>query len=270
MEFLSATEVRSRHLEIGRVLERLLQSKAIVGKPGSTQWRLLSACFERVLHPEQPSEFDRLDRARAAQLKFEVQGRLRRFYLAHGGSSPVVLTLLHRADLVRYRVPEGASYPAVASYCLMVREPARDTSLPGSSRLLASYLERVVAEAAEAEYRTYLALPELRSDLLARWFTEDGPVLSQVVDRASQRREQGWVLCNPLNPSTHRVLSVRVRRLSSDEATLSSLQFWHLRWWSARLSDYVYAYQETSRQEHTLKRCGDDWRLHDTRPAQRA
>ncbi len=271
MEFLSADEVRARQAEVGQALDRLLHSKALVGKPGSAQWRLLHACFERVLRPETPSDFDGLDKTRAAQLKFEVQDGLRRFYLAHGGSSPMTLTLLHRADLARYRVPDGDSYPDVAAYCLMVREPARDESLPGAGRLVVSFLERVVAEAAEAEFRTYLALPDLRPDLLAPWLTEGGPASSQVLARATLRRSQGWVLGNPMNPSTHRVLSVRVRRVGDDVSTISSLQYWHLRWWCPRLRDYVYAFRETSRQTHVLKRLGEDWKLDQTsRPDQKA
>lgn len=271
MEFLSAGEVRARQDEVGQALERLLHSKALVGKPGSAQWRLLHACFERVLHPEAHSDFDGLDKTRAAQLKFEVQDRLRRFYLAHGTSSPLTLSLLHRADLARYRVPDGDSYPGVAAYCLMVREPARDESLPGAGKILASYLERVVAEAAEAEFRTYLALPDLRPDLLAPWLTETGPASSQILARATMRRSQGWVLANPMNPSTHRMLSVRVRRVGAEEAALSSLQYWHLRWWCPRLRDYVYAFRETSRQTHVLKRLSEDWKLDSTsRPDQKA
>jgi hypothetical protein len=235
VEFLSAAAVREREDEVRRVLETLLASRAVVGKPGADQWRFLAACLERVLRPESASNLDGLSPARAAQLKFEAHDRLRRFYRRRDDDRALSFFLVHRAELERYRIADAPGYPSLSGYCLLVHDPELDA--------------------------TYMALPALDPSRLNPWFVVDGPAFREIVERAAQRRAQEWVLSNPTNPSTKRILSLDVRREGEDEALVRSTEYWYLRWWSRRLGDYVYAYRETSRPVYVVKRFEDEWRV---------
>lgn len=261
MEFLSAAAVREREDEVRRVLETLLASRAVVGKPGADQWRFLAACLERVLRPESASNLDGLSPARAAQLKFEAHDRLRRFYRRRDDDRALSFFLVHRAELERYRIADAPGYPSLSGYCLLVHDPELDATLLRDNRLVDGYVERVVTEAVDAEFGTYMALPALDPSRLNPWFVVDGPAFREIVERAAQRRAQEWVLSNPTNPSTKRILSLDVRREGEDEALVRSTEYWYLRWWSRRLGDYVYAYRETSRPVYVVKRFEDEWRV---------
>jgi hypothetical protein len=262
VEFLSIREARTRSAEVRGALRTLMTTRAVVGRPGAQQWRFLAACVERVLAPAGPSEFDALGPARAAQLKFEVSDRLRRHYLRHEPSEGLAFALVHRSEMGEYRIRETVSYPDIAGYAVLIREPKRDSTLPPQADALADYLERVVAEAVDSEFRFY-ALGQPDPATLQLWFCAGGPALREIVQRAERRREQGWIISNPLNPSTRRLLAVKVRRVTGEEAVVGSTQYWYLRWWSTRTSDYIYAFRQTTQMTYVLRREDGTWRVYE-------
>jgi hypothetical protein len=262
VEFLSIREVRTRSAEVRGALRTLIATRAVVGRPGAQQWRFLAACVERLLAPAVPSEFDALGPARAAQLKFEVSDRLRRHYLRHEPSEGLAFALVHRGEMAEYRIPETISYPDIAGYAVLIREPKHDSTLPPQADALADYLERVVAEAVDAEFRFY-ALDQPDPTTLQLWFCAGGPALREILQRAERRREQGWIISNPLNPSTRRLLAVKVRRVTGEEAVVGSTQYWYLRWWSTRTSDYIYAFRQTAQMTYVLRREDGTWRVYE-------
>ncbi len=84
MGYLSLQEVQSRSAEIAVALDALIKTKAVANKPNAKQWRFLRDCVHCVLSPGSESEFLELSPVRAAQLKFEVEDRLKRYYLRPG------------------------------------------------------------------------------------------------------------------------------------------------------------------------------------------
>lgn len=87
-----------------------------------------------------------------------------------------------------------------------------------------------------------------------------------------RHRERGWVLSNPFNPSTKRLLSVSVRTMEAGEARVDTTEYMYLRWWDTRRQKYGYAYREHNRQIYLLTEGSDgQWRVLDNlRPAPRA
>jgi hypothetical protein len=232
----------------------------VVGHPGAAQWRFLETCAASVLG-ELPSGDSRANATQAAQWKFQVHEKLRRYYDRHAGERGLVLALVHRSRLAQYRVPEKDAYPSVAGYCLLVRDPSRDITLGPSVEGLASYLERVVVEAAGTELRAYQALPTLDLAALGRWIWDDGPAFREIVDRLRKRRSAGWVLTNSFNPSHQRTASVKVRQIGEGLAVVNATEAWLLRWWNARTREYIYAFHETLRHAYVLARRGHVWRV---------
>lgn len=264
MEFLSAAEARSREPEVRAALDALLRSRALAARPGAAQWRFLAESVENLLTPPRNSRFDRLSPVTTAQLKFALHERLRRHYAQGQANAGLVLTLVHQRELARFRVRGDLSeYPRLAGYCLLVRDAQHDPTVIPEEDPLGAYLERVVAECAEAEFRLYQHLPQLDRGALARWWWEDGPGFQQILARARQRQADGWTLDNPLNPSTWRLLSARTRQRARDRAVVATREYWYLRWWCPRLRQDIYTYRQTGCHTYVLRLSDASWRAMD-------
>jgi hypothetical protein len=75
-----------------------------------------------------------------------------------------------------------------------------------------------------------------------------------------------------MNPSTKRLLALRVNRFAGREALVATTEYWHLRWWGAKEKSYAYPYRETNHQMYVLRKEPDaDWRVYENlRPAPRS
>lgn len=268
MLYLSVAEARSRKEELRSALRHLLSTKALVTRPVAAQWKLLETCLERLLSTDAPSEFEGQAPARLAQLKFEAQDRLRRFYLRPGQELPLLFTLIHHRDLELHGLPED--YPSAGGYCVLVRDVRQDTLNLPSSRDVRLYLERAVAEAVDAEFAAYLNLPQVDDQRLSTWFVTGGPAYKEIMNLLERHRQREWVLRNPLNPSTKRLIAIDVREVGREEAVVKTTEYWYLRWWSERDHAYTYPYRETNRQTYVLRREDGDWKVYQNlRPSPR-
>lgn len=260
MLFLSPSEARQRDAEIRATLNDLLSTKALVTRPAASQWKFMAACVERLLSDDSCNEeYASLSAVRAAQLKFEVEDRLRRFYLRPGKAVNLVLTLVHNRDLTGCGVETPEKYPSLRGYCVLVRDLAGDLATLPNLRDLKTYLERVVTEAVDAEFRAYTALPEIVTADLQRWFCGDGTAYREIVNLLTRHRARNWVLSNPLNPSTKRLLSIQVRELEGNRAVVKTNEYWYLRWWDNSEGSYSYPYRETNKQTYVLHRTSSGW-----------
>jgi hypothetical protein len=191
-------------------------------------------------------------RAGAAQIRGRIQAAA--FYLRHGNAVDFVFMLVHQRDAVRDRQIGEADYPLTAGYDPLVRD-CRE----GDARALAAwplgetraYIEKVIACSIDAEFNAYLALPEIDHAALLRWFRREGAALAHTL---TQLKRRAWVLTNPNNPSTKRLLAIDVKEVRRHEAVAGTTEYWYLRWWSTTEQKYRYAYRETNRQ--TCAGCG--------------
>lgn len=263
MEYLSAEEIRGRSEACRAEMERLFSTKAIVGKPSARQWRFFSDAVKRLLEGNSSSEFDALSKVQAAQLKFEVEDKLRRFYLRSGHTPNLVFALAHESEIASYGIQERDPYPKLAGYSVLVRDLTQDRigETSASPEDLSLYLETVVTGSIDAEFAAYAALPEIRLEEVGRYFCAGSPAYREIANLVARHRQRGWVISNPMNPSTKRLLDIKVRRVGDSEAMVSTKEYWYLRWWTTREKSYVYPYRETNRQLYVLHRQGDVWRV---------
>ncbi len=267
MEYMHLREIRANQHEIEKAFERLMAIRMLVARPGACQWQFFRGCARVLLGPgmdeQDKSRWTELTPARAAQYKFEVENKLRRFYQRPGEKHPFVFTLVHRDRLHWYGL-DREDYPSLCGYCLLVRDTAEMTTglAPVVGPELAAYLEKVVTEALVAEFRAYAGLPELDFSLLEPWFIRDSPAWFQVTNVMTGCRNRGWRLDNPMNPSTCRMLSVVVKKVSKNDAEVATREYWYLRWWDSRSKKYTYPYRETNSQLYILNRTGPEtWKI---------
>jgi hypothetical protein len=269
MEYLTPDEVRANSVEITVAFADLMATRSLVVRPDARQWRFFEACAAPLLGVAAAGTVPPASSSEAAQLKFEVEDRLRRFFNQPGRPVSWVFRLVHARDLGVLDLP--ISYPAHQGYCLLVRKLEETTTDTPSASELRAYLEKVIQEANDAEFRAYRRLPEIDEAELLRCFDPAGPACLEIGDRLARLKGRGWVLTNPRNPSTWRLMKVSIGELTADEAQVRTVEYWYLRWWDSQAGKYTYPYRETNRQTYVLRRTGEEWTVYQNlRPAPRS
>lgn len=272
MEFLPQTELTEKAQAIRDELTSLLTNRSVVGRPFSHQWRFFAACVNRALGDESPNEFDTVDRIRAAQWKFEVEDRLGRFYRRPGKPVRFVFLMAHVSQLDRMIGDTDAlDYPCLAGYAVLVRDISAEGNNPiPEENELKAYLERVVAEACDAEFAAYSALPSIELTPLEKFFIKGSPAFNEIAGLIHLHSKKGSVISNSFNPSHKLIQHIRVTYLCKTEARILTSEHWYLRWWSTGEERYRTTYRETNRQTYVLRPDGDGWKVfQNLRPAPR-
>lgn len=263
MEFLQLEEIQAKSGEIFAALDALLSTRAVVARRVARQWQFLQDSLQRLVSPGFISGFDEMAPVKVAQYKFELEDRLRRFYFHPGKPLDYVFSVVHRSKLPNYAGIDETSYPDLVGYCLLIRDVASDRNVTNSQNGedLKLYLERVIGEANDSEFRAYAALPEIRTDEIERWFCTGSPALNEILNLLNRHRQKRWIISNPFNPSTKRLLNTKVKKVSQDEAIVNTTEYWYLRWWDDRDGSYAFSYRETNRQMYVVKKEGSQWKV---------
>ncbi len=192
-----------------------------------------------------------------------MEDKLRRFYLRKGGDVDYIFTMVHKSDLVGSDMDAPDTYPDLWGYCLLVRDILAETANEAPETNLPQFLERVLAEAIDAEFRAYMALPEIKVAEFEKWFVVDSPAMKEIVNILLRHAKRGWIISNPLNPSTKRLLSVKIKTIKNGEARVNTVEYWYLKWFDKQLDAFVYPYRETNRQTYILKQDKGEWRIYE-------
>ena len=99
MEYLYLQEVITLEKDIKQEMSSLLSNKAVVLKPNSLQWQFFCDCVNKLFNPRHSSKFSSLNNSQKAQLKFEVEDKLRNFYLRRGRQINFVFKMIHKKEL---------------------------------------------------------------------------------------------------------------------------------------------------------------------------
>ena len=207
MEFLTLEQLREWVGEIRAAFDTLMENQTLAVRKHARQWQFFRSCLERTLGVS-PGAWSTGRPQQLAQFKFEVEDKLRRFYLRHGRPVDFVFSLVHRRDALRDQLVIEPHYPHTAGYYLLVRD-RRDGGeapywTPAESR---AYLESVVASCIDAEFKAYQALPDIDETPLLRWFRDGGDAYRDLIHTLTQIKRRGWMVSNPGNPSTKRLLA---------------------------------------------------------------
>lgn len=254
-ERLTAEQIRLRAVEIREELERLLARRAVAARPNARQWQFLRHCLQ-ALTTGRSAAFP-CDTAKAAQYRFEVDQGLARHYAMKGQPIKFLFELRHGARAMR----EGTideHYPQSNGYVLLVSD-VRAPYLTTSERETRALLERVVADAMDAEFAVYRALPKIDLSPLKGVFVVGAPAYKRIQHLAEQHHRRRWTIANHNNPSTRRLMAIKDIELLGDEAKVRTEEYWYLRWWSIRERKNTHVYCQRSFQRYILVRDKDRW-----------
>lgn len=268
MEFMTLAEVRACAGNLQTAFDDLIENRKLAYRKAAMQWSFLRQCLERTLGTcRDVASYTPLQ---LAQYKFEVETKLRRFYLGPGQPVDFVFSLVHKRDALRVAV--DPDYPETHGYYLLVRD-RREAKEKGVTSLAEerAYIEKVVAACIDAEFEAYQALPTIDEARLTKWFARTGAAYNDLIHTLTKLAQRGWVLTNPLNPSTKRLLAIAVSKVDGGKAWIRTTEYWYLRWWSTVEGKYRYPYRETNRQTYILIETPDGWLVEENiRPAPRS
>lgn len=153
-------------------------------------------------------------------------------------------------------------YPSLAGYSVLIRDVASERGSTQSTLAdLKAYLERVITEGLDAEFRAYSLLPKISDEELRRWFCEDGPAMKTIMTIVTRHQKKGWVISNPMNPSTKRIMDIKVKKIADGEAIVNTIEHWYLRWFDVNSDSFTYTYNENNRQTYIIKKESDGWKI---------
>jgi len=260
MNHLSLNEMREEAAPLREAMAELIADRTFTTKKEAQQVRFIQALLERMLEPLQESAFDAYERGRLVQLKFEITDRLRRYYLGSGRPLRFLFTVVHQS--AKEPGLQARDWPNLSGYRLFVRDTTRTPDLDPSDHFgLHPYLERVIAEAANAEFQAYMALPDIRSESLERWFVPGSPAYHEILNLLHRHQKKGWVLSIPMNPSTMRILDIAVREVTHQQAMVQTTEYWYLCWHDRTTLERTYTYRETNRQSYILQTEEGTWKV---------
>ena len=115
MEYLSIQEINSIQEDIKQEMELPLSNKSVVFKPNLLQWQFFNDCLNTLFNSGMLSKFSSLDNSHKAQLKFEVEDSLRKFYLKPERHLNFVFQIIHKKELKNIFDNDSDSYPEIES-----------------------------------------------------------------------------------------------------------------------------------------------------------
>jgi hypothetical protein len=258
--YLTPAQIGARAEAVTAEFERLLATKKLVLRPTSKQWTFLRHCFSVLLGGE--SRDAAYTRQQALQYKFEVEDKLRRYYLAPGRAVPFVFRISHLEKALALSLIEDG-YPSANGYVLLVAEPGAVAAADHGA--ISDVLERVVTEATDAEWAVYQKLPDVELAALERCFVVTGSAYKRIRHLAEQHHNRRWTIAKPdNNPSTKRVLDVKVIEIEPERARVRTKEYWYLRWFSLDANDYAKVdYRETNVQTYIMVLRDGRWLVED-------
>lgn len=247
---LTLSEVRERAADLRADFDRLMTNTRFAVKPAAKQWTFFRESLDRLLGSDVPSKLPKT--YDATQHCFEVNKKLRDFYLHPPVQVAFVFTLVTQKEAYRTELIEG-DYPTVAGYVLLVSDALPAAITRPKKKELYEYLVSVVQDAARAEFETYRRLPERDLSLLEKYFVVGASAYTRVQNVVERHAKAGRILTEPsTNPSTMRVMKANVTDVTGATAILSTEEYWYLRWWSLRDNDYSHVYNETNTQRYVV------------------
>ncbi len=246
--YLTKKEIDHYKSEIREAFEAITNHPWFSARKDSRQWLFLKHSFRVLMGEEKEADFP-CTRQQAVNYKYEVSDRLRRYYLAFGKPINFVFTLV---SIKKDGLPsdfEEPNYPSCNGYYLRV---SYNKAYPDVIRQKKLLLEKTVGEAIDREFEVYRKIPELDFTQLAEVFDTGGSRYKEIVNLAKKHKKRGWTLQNENNPSTKRLIDIKIKSISEHQAEVRTSEYWLLMWWSVRKQKYTHTYKETNRQRYYL------------------
>jgi hypothetical protein len=251
--YLTKKEIDHYLPEITEEFQAVIKHPWFSGRKDARQWQFLKHCFS-VLMGEADEDFV-CNEKQAIYYKYEINDRLQRYYLAFGKPIKFVFHLINdkKAGIHDYDEPD---YPSSNNYKLRV---SYNKDRPDEIQIKKLLIEKTIAESIDAEFGAYRSLPNLEFTKLGEVFDITGSAYKEIVNRAKKHKQRKWIISDESNPSTKRLIDIRIEDISGNKAKVRTTEYWLLMWWSLMEKKYIHTYKETNRQQYFLVWKNDKW-----------
>lgn len=251
--YLTRKEIDHYLPEITEEFQAIIKHPWFSGRKNALQWQFLRHCFS-ILTGESTGDFECSEK-QAICYKYEVNDRLQHYYLAFGKPIKFVFNLINdkKAGIHDYDEPD---YPSCNNYKLRV---SYNKDRPDDIQNQKLLIEKTIAESMDEEFEVYRALPDLEFTRLGEVFDLNGSAYKEIVNRAKKHRRRRWVIKGDTNPSTKRLIDIRIDNISANKAKARTSEYWLLMWWSLKDEKYIHTYKEMNRQRYFLIYKNDRW-----------
>lgn len=114
-------------------------------------------------------------------------------------------------------------------------------------------------------FSAHMAVPNLEESLakLRETHDENGSAYKRLSQSLCKRKELGWLLTNPGNPSQYKIIDNSIIGLKPQIAHVRSKQYWLLSWFNPEIQEYVYEYENEDDHTYILSRKSeyDPWQI---------
>lgn len=128
MEYLALEDAINKKKDIADELEILLSNKSLVAKPNAMQWKFLRDCTKVLLDSKFRSSFSSFSKSQIAQLKYEAEDKLKKYYLRPGRKINCVFQIVHKKELTNFFNGEADEYPNVGGYSVLIRDTSNEVT----------------------------------------------------------------------------------------------------------------------------------------------
>lgn len=251
---LSKKEITHYANEIRDEFEALMGSPMFASRPSSRQWEFFRFLFELTLGGHKGIFTG--NEKQIVNYKFEINARLRDYYLSFGRPVDFVFRLVS-VKRSGPASPIQRGYPSSHGYALQIFFNKQD---PDSLQLNKLTVEKTIGKALSLELAAYEGLAESDIDNLKAVFDPNSSAFKKIARIVRTHRDKRhWNISNPGNPSTNRLIDVRIKEITAKTAVVRTTEYWLLLWWDEKAAKYAHYYNETNWQTYFLEKRKRRW-----------
>ncbi len=122
-------------------------------------------------------------------------------------------------------------------------------------------IHRIIHHANQAQFEAYRALPEVKTDELKKYYTENGSAYKVIVDILERSAAQNRVITEPENnPSYYTIHEIKILK-KNGRIVAETQEHWYLRWYCLTTHTFIKKYDETNRQIYILRKVKGVWKI---------
>lgn len=101
-------------------------------------------------------------------------------------------------------------------------------------------IKHLIMKAKEAEYHSFLSLPEIAPNGLSNYFTEESSAYSEIISLLEEFSQKEMIISNNYNPSSYEILSMDIEKseLKENNYIVATEEYWIFCWYDVESKKY--------------------------------
>lgn len=123
-------------------------------------------------------------------------------------------------------------------------------------------IHRIIHDANRAQFNAYKALPEVKTNGLKPYYTENGSAFKVIEDILKRSATLNRVITQPeTNSSYYTIHEIKILKKERGRLIAETQEHWYLRWYCLNTQKFVKKYDETNSQIYVFKKEQGKWKI---------